>query len=333
MAQESHVAVLKQGTDTWNEWRKRRRGLRPQLQGVKDLQGLDLAGADLRNARLSYADLSGSNLSGANLTYAKLTATTLRDANLKGAILSEAKLNDADLTGADLTGADLRRARLVRTNLSRATLDRCRIYGISAWSLTLDGTLQSDLVITDDDEPVVTVDDMEVAQFVHLLLSNPRLRHVIQTVGEKAVLILGRFSPERKAVLDAVRGKLRKQGYVPIMFDFQRPDNRDFTETIVLLAGMSLFVIADLTEPRSIPLELQATVPQFMIPFVPVYQAGDQPFAMFGNLRLKYSWVLKPVEYADRQDLLGRLQADVIGPALEKHKEIVRLKAESVSEQ
>src|SRR5262249_53715738 len=61
------------------------------------------------------------------------------------------------------------------------------------------------LVITRDDEPTVTVDNIEVAQFIYLMLHNQKIRDVIDTITSKAVLILGRFTDERKAVLDALR--------------------------------------------------------------------------------------------------------------------------------
>ncbi len=53
------------------------------------------------------------------------------------------------------------------------------------------------------------------------------------------------------------------------------------------LAGMCLFIIADITNPKSSPLELQAAVPNYMIPFVPIIQKGEKPFAMFVNLQTK----------------------------------------------
>jgi hypothetical protein len=112
------------------------------------------------------------------------------------------------------------------------------------------------LIITDYREAKVCVDNIEVAQFVHLLLRNPE---VIDTVGKKGVLILGRFTAERKALLDAIRNKLRELGYVPVMFDFDRPEQRDFTETIMTLAGLSRFVIADITNPKSSPLVAGST--------------------------------------------------------------------------
>jgi len=103
--------------------------------------------------------------------------------------------------------------------------------------------------------PQIQVDNLEVAQFMYLLLSREKLRGVITTIGEKAVLILGRFT-ERKELLDCMADKLWSLGYLPMIFDFDRPTDRDLTETVRILAGLSRFVIADITNPRSVPLEL-----------------------------------------------------------------------------
>jgi hypothetical protein len=45
--------------------------------------------------------------------------------------------------------------------------------------------------------------------FVYLLLDKERIRNIIDTITGKVVLILGRFTDERKAVLDALRDELR----------------------------------------------------------------------------------------------------------------------------
>jgi hypothetical protein len=50
-----------------------------------------------------------------------------------------------------------------------------------------------------------------VAQFVYLLLTNSRIRDVINTVANKAVLILGRFA-ERKILLASIAGKAQGVG-------------------------------------------------------------------------------------------------------------------------
>jgi hypothetical protein len=88
---------------------------------------------------------------------------------------------------------------------------------VSAWNLQLDGTDPSNLIITRSDEPTITVDNIEVGQFIYLLLNNQKIREVIDTVTSKAVLILGRFTPDRPSVLDALREELCRYAYLPIM--------------------------------------------------------------------------------------------------------------------
>jgi hypothetical protein len=62
------------------------------------------------------------------------------------------------------------------------------------------------------------------------MLQNQKVRDVIDTITSKVVLILGRFTDERKAVLDGLREELRKRNYLPILFDFSVPATRDITE-------------------------------------------------------------------------------------------------------
>jgi hypothetical protein len=63
-----------------------------------------------------------------------------------------------------------------------------------------DQTNQQNLVITDRDQAAITVDKIDVAQFIYLLLNNQAIRNVIDTITSKTVLILGRFSEDRKPV-------------------------------------------------------------------------------------------------------------------------------------
>src|SRR5271165_4807256 len=213
--------------------------------------------------------------------------------------LSRADLSSAHLDRADLRGANLNKTQLINTDFRQANLTGSSIYGISAWDVKVDpGTQQQNLIITPSGEPVIIVDNIKVAQFIYLLLNHEEIRDVIETITSKAVLILGRFSPERKIILDRLREELRRRHYVPIMFDFEKPKSRDTIETIRTLAGMSKFIIADLTDAKSVIHEMQAIVPNF--PSVPVRfiisKSQEEP-GMFDHIRQFRSVVTGAFEY------------------------------------
>jgi uncharacterized protein YjbI with pentapeptide repeats len=294
---------------------------------MADLRRANLSEANLRGANLSEANLFSTDLIWADLRGAHLFRTDLRDSNLteadlRGANLRMADLSGANLSGANLNGVDMEYAGLVDTDLTDADLTGCRIYGISAWSLNLEGAKQQNLIITHRNEPTVTVDNNEVAQFIYLLLHNEKIRDVIDTVGRKGVLLLGRFTEGRMVVLERLREKLRNLGYVPIVFNFDKPGTKNFTETVGWLANLSHFVIVDISNPRSTPLELQATVPDYMVPFVPILEQGQEPFAMFVDLQNKYDWVLPGITYPSVDRLIEVLEDKIVTPAQAKFKEL-----------
>jgi hypothetical protein len=234
----------------------------------------------------------------------------------------------------DFRNAILGGANLVRANLEGADITGANVYGIAAWDVEAQGLIQKNLIITPEGEPTLTVDDLEVAQFLYLLLKREKLRNLLDTITSKTVLILGRFTPERKIVLDAMAQELREHNLLPIIFDFERSTARDFTETIKIIAGLSLFVIADITNPKSAPLELQATIPDYQIPFVPIIQAGEEPFSMFSDLMGKYDWVLSPViTYPSISKLRSGFTSAIIDRAWDKHRELQRHKTEKLAAQ
>jgi uncharacterized protein YjbI with pentapeptide repeats len=324
-----------------------------------DMRGADLFRANLTEAHLEHADLRGANLEkvkavdcvfrGANLSSARLDDALLLGADFQESNLTEATLVEAELANADLRGAtvcrsnlrgtnlfrtdfrnatltdtDLAHARFVETRLERATLTHCRIYGVAAWGVRLEETAQTDLIITDKEDTEITVDDLATAQFVHLLLNHQHLRQVINSVTARGVLILGRFGGGGLDVLRRIAAKLRTMKYLPMIFDFNRPDARNYTETVKTLVGLSRFVIVDLSGP-SVPQELYATVPHFKIPFVPILEMGRKPYAMLPDI-LEYEWVLKPVvEFSTPDELEQTLPSRIVVPAELKHAQRQRL--------
>lgn len=286
----------------------------------------NLAGADLQEANFEQADLTSADLSGA-----KMIRTEFYGARAVGAIFDRAELTYANFSATDLSGARFLQAamlgaRFINCNLERANLTGAQVYGVAAWNVTTTDAIQHDLVVTPPGEATVTVDDLEVGQFVYLLLKRQKIRNLLDVITSKAVLILGRFTPERKLVLDAIARELRARNLVPIIFDFERSTNRDFTETIKTLSGLCLFVIADVTNPKSAPLELQATVPDYQIPFVPIIEEGEPPFSMLADLQ-KYDWVLETLRYPSVEVLCRAFQGAIVDRAFEKHKELQAKKA------
>ncbi len=84
MADQDQLALLRQGAEQWNTWRKEH----PE------------AACDLSKAYLSFTDLSRANLSEARLSNTILYGADLRAAYLTGANLIETNFSRADLAGA-----------------------------------------------------------------------------------------------------------------------------------------------------------------------------------------------------------------------------------------
>jgi hypothetical protein len=333
MANKEHLDILKQGVETWNQWRREHSVITPDFSEA-DLSGANLNKANFLGAFLYRTNLSGANLYRADLSGANIYRADLSGANLVGADLSHAtffsvnlhhsNLTFANLTFATLNEVDLGRANLIEAKLDGAILTKCFVYGVSAWDITLENTIQTDLIITRPWQSAITVDNLEVAQFIYLLLNNPRIRDVIDTITSKVVLILGRFTPERKAILDVLRDELRKRNYSPILFDFEKPASRDITETVSTLAHMARFVIADITDAKSIPQELMAIVPNLpSVALQPLILDSQHEYGMFEYFT-RYPWVLPIYRYTDEAGLLQALEEKIIDPAEQKAKELAK---------
>jgi len=123
MANEEHLARLKQGVAAWNAWREENPKIRPDL---------------------SKADLIGEDLSGANLSGAILSDANLTGAFLSGATLCDAILDEANLTGAYLGKANFSRAMLIEANLTGAYLGEANFSGASiGWTIWGDVDLRT----------------------------------------------------------------------------------------------------------------------------------------------------------------------------------------------
>ena len=346
MANEKHFNILRQGANAWNSWRVANRHIRPELSQVDfekeirsgpgpydlpDLSGFDFSGGNLngivwRNSIVDHCNFDDCQIDYADLCFSSFLECTFRRTSMRATKIGSSSFGECEFENADLaycsaeetsfkgsiiSDSSLNHVQLVKADLSDVVLHNTSVYGISAWDLELEGAKQSDLMITDD-WPTLTVDSIEVAQFICLLVKSSKIRDVIDTLVSRVVLILGRFSPEGKPTLHRIQDLLRDRGYVSIIFDFKGPESRDLTETIRTLAHLSRFVIVDLTDPSSVPHELAAVVPLLpSVPVQPLIRAGNRPYGMFEHIH-RYPWVMSLQEYnpANLEEIVGRSVED-----------------------
>ena len=335
--EQEYVELLKNNAVAWNEWRNKCPEQTPSLRevdfvselmkGKKDIydlphfHGIDFTNVDLHMSSLRNCFFDDCRFDGAKITFADLVDAyfincTFKDVNMRvskigSATFSSCIFEDSDLSycsaedtsfeGSKFVNTVLEHVSFVANNFSNTELIGCSVYGISSWDLNLDNSAQKNLIITKDDQPTITVDNIELAQFIYLMINNTKLRSIIDTITSKVVLILGNFSPERKIVLEEIREKLRYYDYIPVMFDFEKPSSRNFTETIYTLAHMARFVVADLSGARSIGHELATIVPKLpSVTFYPLVVNDDKEYGMFSDL-LEYNWVKPVMTYRPNQ--------------------------------
>lgn len=365
MANPEHLEKLLQGADAWNSWRQKNLVEEPDLSGAvldgADLAEVDLGGADLSEASLRganlfradlmTADLIEANLRGANLNRADLggaacngtnfSRADLRGASLYGAWLEGAYLIRADLRGANLIrvnlwganlkmanleGATMRYACLVNADLRGATLSGCRVYGASAWDLRMnDKTKQESLVITPGEEQEITVDDLEIAQFLYLVLNNEKLGHFIRVMRTKAVLILGSFrTSDSTDFLDGLRLDLSARGFVPIIFNFDTSSSSFRMQTVRTLALLSNFVIVDLSDRSGQYKELEIVSTTY-VPFILIAKKGTE---VSGMLVEPQDWMTKeffpyPVDKEEAKNYIpGLVEKDILPSAIEINEDL-----------
>lgn len=328
---DQQLEILRLGAHAWNKWRATNPGAAVDLSDlnfesdvhepkhiydIPDYFGFDFSGAKLNRAHfrnvlfhdcsfkgadihfadMCFARFSRCDFAGAELNVTRVGSATFQSCCFDGAELSYCSAEDTDFSGSSFVGTQMDMMSLVKANFSNAKIIGANVFGSSIWNLNLTNCEQDGILVTKDNDHL-TVDSIEVAQFMHLLIHNPNIRKVIETITTRVVLILGRFTRRRIAVLRAIKTLLRKHGYIPVLFDFERPDSRDLTETVSTLAHLSRFVIADITAAKSVRQELQAIVPTLpSVPVQPLLAKGQAEYQMLEHIR-RYPWVLDTVRY------------------------------------
>jgi uncharacterized protein YjbI with pentapeptide repeats len=314
-----HLQILRTNRTEWNQWRREHPEIHPML-AAHDFTEQDahavLDGYDFSYTNFTQARLPGMSLRGANFHQAILAKADLAGAHLEESNFCRTDFYETNLKGAYLTGANLQGVQLTRTNLTRAHLSGCRVYGLSAWDLKLDEADQADLSILYEElvdgrriEGHATVDGIDVAAFIYFTLKNANIRQIIEATTSRWVLLLGHFTVN-KEVLDELAKVVKSRNCIPIIFDFEPARQRNLTETIRLLAGLSRMVIVDITDPRSTPAELQAIVPHFKVKVMPIIRAGTERFGLFDDFFM-YPWVRPLIKYENPGQIVGKLVGEL----------------------
>jgi len=326
------IGEIKKGSHSWNSFRNTDEGTRPVLRDINfvselpnpqniyslpelsdyDFKNCDLHGCSFRNGTYNNCKFDYSSINWADLVDAYFYDCTFIDVSMRvskigdghfikcnftNADLSYCSAENTDFTGSIFDNTKLEYIRFVECNFSETKISSCYFYGTSTWDITVENSIQKNIIITKEDDNIITVDNIELAQFIYLLINNAKLRDVINTITSKIVLILGNFSKERKIVLDDIRNQLRKYDYIPILFDFTKPSNRNFTETIITIGSMAKYIIADISSPRSIPQELASIIPRLQsVKIYPLIVKGEKPYGMFEDF-YAYTSVNQLIEY------------------------------------
>ncbi len=264
--------------------------------------------AIIRNSKFRNADCKESNFS-----CQMLENIDFQDAILKKSIFSEAKLKGVIFDSADISQAIFKNCKIEDSSFLGSIIE-----GTLFWKCTrliaAYGNEQKNLVIRRN--PALTLDSIETAQFISMI-EQERLDEIINEVTSKVVLIIGSFSDGHKLTLDLIREHLKTLDWVPVIFDFRIPYTRDVTETITLLARISKFIIADLTDAKSVQQEIAAIAPHIAVPIAPIVHGNKKVFSMFRDY-WKYEWILSEFRYDNVDHLIANFENQIMAKAIRK---------------
>lgn len=136
MADKNHIAILKSGVQTWNEWRRENPNIKPNLREI-DISNQDLRGIDFVETNLLYANLSNSNLEGASIVSSSLGNANLKNVNLRNVSLINTSLRLANLSNANLNKTDFTESDLTQSILVECQINESSFYGANLFQADL----------------------------------------------------------------------------------------------------------------------------------------------------------------------------------------------------
>jgi len=311
-------AVLGEVTAGGASFRRAKLRAAVMMKGV--FWGADFRGADFVTLP-PKADIDSSSPPADSWWWTKpalINGASMERCNLRGAKVGSSCFDQVDLTDAKLTRADLREASLeivqmIRTDVDGADFHGCSITALTAFDLRGRPFDETQLRVKTVRGAVVVVDFLEAAQFVSML-SSERLGLALDRIAPKVVLILGRFSRDRKPVLDDLRKALTALGWMALVFDFPAP--KGITQTFKVLASLAGWVIADVTEATEVRREITHIAERHRtVPIFPILQGRRAEWFGLDELRDEGSNIAATFRYRDTSHLLASLDEALVKPA------------------
>ena len=332
---DPYEEIILQGASVWNQWRKENKEsvhfAKPTWYDCPDKNGmqikgrnrLDFSGLDLTNVSIHNAFAEGLNLQNSKIINCHFEEGNFAGANFSNAEFVNTKFNktilaDANFDGASFVNCNLNRINITNANFCLKEIRETVVYGVSAWDLkTCDRMKQSRLIIEKTYElysdiiasgkiPMMA-DNIELAQFIYYLANHKKMRDVLNILNAKGVLLLGQFKDGGLERLYKLHDWLQEKGYMPMIFDFERPVNMGYTETVITMAGLSKIIIADLSG-GSVPQELHAILTDFQKPII-AYSKTD-PYSMFNDLKRKNPYTFN-FKYTDDTDFFKQMDVNL----------------------
>jgi len=199
-----YIAEIRRGSESWNDFRKTVNGAKPILRNINfatqfpnqsnvynlpELENFNFSNCDFHSSSFrngSYIncvfDFSSINFSdlvdayfynctfkNSSLRVSKIGSAHFINCNFENSDLSYCSAEKTDFTGSVFKNTRLEYIRFVKCNFSDTKINYCFFYGTSTWDIIADDSIQQDIVITSNDDNLITVDNIELAQFIYLL--------------------------------------------------------------------------------------------------------------------------------------------------------------------
>jgi hypothetical protein len=69
-----------------------------------------------------------------------------------------------------------------------------------------------------------------------------------------------------------------------------------------------------------------------MVPFQPIIEEGQEPFAMLQDLQKKHDWVFATLRYSSLDRLIETMDEEIVGPAEAKFRQLLVRRAEPIED-